>query len=247
MIKSNFNKVTIGLISSVLFVFIISFTYQANAQTPPPLIPTTTSGKYSNQDFGVQITFPNSWRATEVKTGAATTVSAFQQDQEITNGGSTSASVITLTMMPKPTEAYADPNLPADPKINCDVTSTSNANIHGMNALVTITECVGPDQEIKMKGYSFQTGRNLIILNYMAMPSSLYEGNVANFDSIADTLQIANTVGAPSGPQTSGTHPITNSSSAVPEFPVGVVVVLVVMMSFVAILGKTRLSNFNIK
>jgi hypothetical protein len=248
MTKYCFNKVTTGLIAAFLLVSIISFTDQANAQMQPGM-PSMITGKYTNSDFGVQMTFPNGWRAMETKTSTGASVSAFQQDQELSNGGSTSASVISLTMMTKPTTVYTDPNIPTDPKVKCDVISSDNTNINGMSATVTVTQCTGPDGDIKMKGYSFQTDKNLIYANYMAMPSSLYDGNVAIFDSALNTLQITNTIGAPSAPQPSSptTTENTTSSSAVPEFPIHVIIVFAVVMSMVAIFGKTKLSGFNIK
>jgi predicted secreted protein with PEFG-CTERM motif len=244
MQKFNFNKITSGLIVTFLLVTIVSFTGQVNAQAPPdmsniPGAPKMITGPYSNSDYGVQMTFPDGWQAMETKSSTITAVSAFQQSQESNTSGSNSATLISLTMMPKPTTTYADPNIPTDPKYKCDTLSSDNTNVNGMSAVVIVVHCTSPDGDMKLKGYSFHTDKNLIGVNYMAMPASLFDSNVATFDSAVQTLQIANTVGAPSSSPTATQNP--TSDATVPEFPT--IASLILAVSIFTITGFTMISR----
>jgi predicted secreted protein with PEFG-CTERM motif len=243
MQKFNLNKVTSGLIITFLLVTIVSFTGQVNAQAPPNM-PGVITGQYSNADYGVQITFPDGWTGMEV-TGStgSTTVIASKMSQESSNAGSPGFSMI-LNMMPIPkTTTTTNPNIPNDPKVKCDTPSSDNTNVNGMSAIVMVLHCSSPDGEMKMKVYSFYTDKNVISVMFSAMPSSLYDSNVATFDSSVNTLQIANTVAPPSAPQS--TPPATTqnptSNAVVPEFPT--VASLILVVSVFAVIGFTMISR----
>ncbi len=249
MQKFNFNKVTSRLIVTFLLVSIISFTGQVNAQTPPNM-PGVITGKYSNADYSVQITFPDGWTGMEV-TGStgSTTVIASKMSQESSNAGSPGFSMMLNMMSIPKTTTTTNPNIPNDPKVKCDTPSSDNTNVNGMSAIVMVLHCSSPDGEMKMKVYSFYTDKNVISVMFSAMPSSLYDSNVATFDSSVNTLQIANTVAPPSTPQSASPTTTQNptSSSAVPEFPIQVIIVFAAVISMSLLLGKTKLSGLNIK
>lgn len=238
MQKINFNKVTYGLITAFLLVTIVSFTGQVNAQAPPNM-PAMVTGKYSNSDYGVQVTFPDGWQAMEIKTSSGTSVIASKMSDSSTAGSPTST--IALNMMPMTTSTIeTNPNIPTDPKFKCDTLSSDNTNVNGMSAIVVVVQCTSPDGDMKMKSYSFKTDKNLISVSYIAMPSTLYDDNAPAFDSAVNTLQIANTVSAPSVPQsTPSANPTTNS--AVPEFPT--IASLILVMSVFAVIGFATISR----
>jgi hypothetical protein len=109
--------------------------------------------------------------------------------------------------------------------------STSTNTVNGLNLNVLTTDCSGTSSSgnpiaTKSKTEAIQTGSANIVLSYRANPSSGFDSQVATFDSMVGSLQIANAAQAP----------------AVPEFPVPVIgLVVAIMVGTVVLLGRTKI------
>lgn len=208
---------------AVVLLVMPEITISASAQAPPSM-PTIT-GKYTNSDYGVQMTFPDGWQAIETKSPGGVSVIA-EPPQANGSQGSMASTIIALSMMPKSAVIRPDPNMPEDPQVKCNTISSDKTNLNNMSALVTVTQCSGPNVDIKMKGYSLQTDMGVIYLSYITTPSNLYDSNVANFDTAVNTLQIPSTTAAP----------------AVPEFPASAGIVMAIIIGLAILVTRTRMS-----
>lgn len=228
----------------------------ASAQYPSGgNMPQMITGKYANSDYGVSMTFPDGWQTMETKAQTGTNVLSMMP-QSGSNQGSSTGTMMMLNMMPKPSGSPpANPNVPTDTSVKCNNISSDSTTINGMSATVIVMQCSGPNVDMKMKSYSFQTAQNLVYTSFIATPSSLYDGNVGTFETAVNTLQITNTVAVPSAPSSAASTPTSPSSNATaqsstnsattPEFPTTVGIVMVIITGMVILVTRTRSSFFN--
>lgn len=192
---------------------------------------TPVNGTYTNSNYGVKITLPDGWSGFEMKsTSGNTRVMIAPGGYQTGQGAPRPPITISMSMTPissTTSNQFMQRNMQG---MTC-TNSTSTSTINGLSLNVLTRDCSGTDQngnpiEMKSKSETIQTGTANIVLSYRANPASDFDSQVATFDSMVGTLQIANTSQAP----------------AVPEFPVSVVgLVVAIMIGSVVLLGRTKI------
>lgn len=233
------------VLAFVAIVFISSsiFVTQASAQQPQSGqyqgqggqgfqgIRTPVNGTYVNSNYGVQVTLPDGWSGFEMKrTSGSTSVMVAPGGYQTGQGVPRPPITISMSMIPlssTTSNQFMQRNMQG---VTC-TNSTSTNTVNGLNLNVLTRDCSGTDQngnpiEMKSKTDTIQTGSANIVLSYRANPASGFDSQVATFDSMVGTLQIANTLQAP----------------AVPEFPVPTIgLVVIIMIGSVVLLGRTKI------
>ena len=205
---------------------------QANAQTggggfanQQPL--QVFSGNYTNSDSHLQISFPANWTGGVFQGRNANVLTirvlpnGFSQGQgfggapysmtlRIVTKNSTSANA-TNSMVP-----FGQPgqgrNFQNRANLTCTNSTPQSQTINGMSGSVVTVQCTSSAFSFQTKSYYFQTPEKTFALSFMARSASDYNAYLPVFDKTANTLQIANTIEAP--------------SIVVPEFPVAIVVII---------------------
>lgn len=195
---------------------------------------TPVNGTYTNSNYGVQITLPDGWSGFEMKrTSGSTSVMVASGGYQTGQGVPRPPITMGMSMMPKNSTTSA-PQFPpvfrTQPGITCN-NSLSNSTANGLNFNIVTVDCSGTNAngdavETKSKYEMTQTDSAYIIFSYRANPASGFDSQIATFDSMIGTLQIANAAQAP----------------AVPEFPVPVIgLVVAIMIGSVVLLGRTKI------
>ena len=156
------------------------------------------SGKYVNDDVGVQITFPDGWSgiAMETPQGTMATVSPGGMESQGTMG-----QAMTL-MMSEKAKVDSPPTDPTQGKSKCDTPTTKSTTISGAQATETVIICTDDDgNKIKAKIISAQTETHWISVMFVS-PESEYNGAVGKFDDSVKTLNILNVMETESPPDT---------------------------------------------
>lgn len=192
---------------------------------------TPVNGTYTNSNFGVQITLPDGWSGFEMKsTSGNTRVMIAPGGYQTGQGVPRPPITIGISMIPINSTAstqFMQRNMQG---VTCS-NSTSTNTVNGLNLNVLTTDCSGTSSSgnpiaTKSKTEMIQTGSANIVLSDRANPSSGFDSQVATFDSMVGSLQIANAAQAP----------------AVPEFPVPVIgLVVAIMVGTVVLLGRTKI------
>lgn len=238
--------ILLGLIG-IVFVAGSLFAIQANAQYQGqgsggqgfqgPVNP--VSGVYSNTIYGVQMKIPDGWAGFEMNnTSGSTTVRIAPGGLTIGPGIARAPITISMSMIPinASNPAPQFPPTRVQQGITCNNSPFSTNTVNGMNLNMTIVSCSGTNANgdtvaTKAKYEMIQTSSAYIILSYRTNPDSGFDSQVATFDTMAGTLQIGNALQAP----------------VVPEFPVPVIgLVVVIMIGSVILLGRTKIFPNNI-
>lgn len=193
---------------------------------------TPVNGTYTNSNFGVQVTLPDGWSGFEMKqTSGNTRVMVASGGYQATQGAPRPPITIGISMIPKSSTPFTPQFAPRNMQgITC-TNSTSTNTVNGLNFNEVIVDCSGTTSSgnpisTKAKYEITQTGTANIILSYRANPSSGYDSQVATFDSMVGTFQLAN----------------TSQASVVPEFPVPIIgLVIIIMIGTVIVLGRAKI------
>ena len=195
---------------------------------------TPVNGTYTNSNYGVQVTLPDGWSGVEMKqTSGNTRVMIASGGYQLGQGVPRPPITMGVSIIPKNSTTSA-PQFPPifriQPGVTCN-NSTSTNTVNGLNLNVVTADCSGTNANgdavtMKSKYEMTQTDLAYITFSYRANPSSGFDSQVATFDSMVGSLQIANTVQTP----------------AVPEFPVPVIgLVVSIMIGTVVLLGKIKI------
>ena len=224
--------VAIVFIAGTIFATQASAQYQGQGGQGFQGTRTPVNGTYTNSNFGVQITLPDGWSGFEMKqTSGNTRVMIAPGGYQTTQGTPRPPIIIGISMIPKSTTTFTPQFMPRNMQgLTCN-NSTSTNTVNGLSFNEVIVDCSGTTSSgnsiaMKSKYEMTQTGSANIILSYRTNPSSGYDSQVATFDSMLGTLQIANASQAP----------------AVPEFPVSIVgLVVAIMVGTVVVLGRVKI------
>ena len=200
---------------SLLFVstIMISLTSATAFGQSYPSVPQMeeVSGKYSNDDVGVRITFPDGWSgiAMETPQGTMATVSPGGMESQGTMG-----QAMTL-MMSEKAKVSSPPTDPTQGKSKCDTPTTKPTTVSGAQGTETVMTCTLDDvSKIKEKIISSQTETHWISVMFMA-PISDYDGNVGKFDDSVKTLNILNVMDSGNEPAPVEEEPGTTTEPGV--------------------------------
>jgi hypothetical protein len=191
---------------------------------------TPVNGTYTNSNFGVQVTLPDGWSGFEMKsTSGNTRVMIAPGGYQTGQGVARPPITIGISIMPS---SSTQPQMMSRNMqgLTCTNSTTTNT-VNGLNLNVLTKDCTGTDTngnsiETKSKIETAQTSSSNIVLSFRANTSSGYDSQVATFDSMVGSLQIANAAQTP----------------AVPEFPVPAIgLVVAIMIGSVVLLGRTKI------
>lgn len=190
------------------------------------------SGAYSNSIYGVQIILPDGWAGFEMNNTSGST-SVRIAPGGLTVGPGIARAPITISMIMIPINASNPapqfPPVRIQPGVTCNNSPYLTNTVNGMSLNMTTVACSGTNANgytvaTKAKYEITQTNSAYIILSYRANPDSGFDSQVATFDTMVGTLQIA------------------NAASAVPEFPVPAIgLVVAAMIGSVVLLGRTKI------
>ncbi len=192
------------------FVLLVSTSAAtAFAQTMPGF--EEVSGKYTNEEAGVTITFPDGWTGAAFDTGESTLVTAAP------GGMSEEGKAMILIIADKSSveEAPTDPSDAQDDSgIECTTPSFQPTTVSGVRGVEAIVECTDEDGEMtKIKIVSAETETRWISAMYSS-PSAEFDADLGAFDTAVDSLSLTGAVDSqiPSGSMDDGgTTPTTMS------------------------------------
>lgn len=198
---------------------LIAIANTASAQGVPAVPPAKEiSETYLNNQVGLEITLPDGWTGSEIPSVNGTTSVMASPDAFGRDSGNLTnimmVSIIEKTGKEENTvpESAHRPNVPEDREIECEWVEAEPVQINGMEGVMTIIDCALNGGEVyKTKMYSFQSKERFYMVTYTSNSGAGYDENIGVFDDSVDTLTIENTMEA----------------SAIPEFPVAVIMVAV--------------------
>jgi len=173
-----------ALIVAAAFVS-ISNIGMAAGQTMPGMV--EVSGTYTNEENGVEITFPDGWSGFEIATGEslmAVTSPGGLSEEEVTTS-------MTLLITDKGNRDPQDPNSFSQESIDCPPATVSSTSVAGVQGYEAIVEC--PSTNTKVKMVSVGTEDKWIVVMYSA-PTAEFESNVGKFDAAVDSLSVQGAV-----------------------------------------------------
>jgi len=185
----------IGALILTAAVFSIPNVGLAVAQMPAM---TEVSGTYTNDDFGVEITFPDGWSGFEIEASGATIVTT-------SLGGmseSDPATMKTINMIIADKSQNKDPRDPAsfsNDVDDCNDPTVQSRTVAGVQGIEATIECPSTSQKLRM--VTVETSSNWIAVMYMA-PNADFESELPSFDSAVASLTVqgaVNTEGSSGG------------------------------------------------
>ena len=188
---------------------------------------TPVNGTYTNSAFGVTVTIPDGWSGFEMKRISGTTSVMIAPGGFHMQQGQRSPIMMMVSMYPRNSTTPSPQFLPRNMAQNeiCNNDSNTTKTVNGMSLDDIIIDCSGP-VTIKTEYDVAKTDSSYVILGYRANSTSNFDSQLAAFDSMLGTLQIANAAGAP----------------AVPEFPTPIVgLAVAIMIGTVVILGRSKI------
>jgi hypothetical protein len=186
----------------------------AKAQAPSISLPKSISGNYSNSDAGIQISLPAGWSGNEISSSNMLTAI-------VAPGGlmtQTNSTILMAINVSDKKQSDNSPPLPQPPNTSkqpdCNQTSsaspspsssssssatatttTTTIKLSGVNATETVMQCtLDNGSSMKLKVDALQTDKKWVTVSLMAIPPSVYDSEVAAFDSSVKTLKVANAI-----------------------------------------------------
>lgn len=229
---------TVTLLGFIAVAFLVSsmLASQASAQQYPSQsgnrqfqgTRTPVNGTYANSAFGVTVTIPDGWSGFEMKrTTGTTSVMISPGGFHMQQGGQRSPIMMMVSMYPRNSTTPAPSFIPRNMAQNeiCNNDSNTTKTVNGLSLTEIIVDCTG-QATIKSEYDVAKTDSSYVILGYRANSTSNFDSQVAVFDSMLGTLQIANAAGTP----------------AIPEFPTSFIgLAVAIMVGTVVILGRSKI------
>src|SRR5579875_2030771 len=208
--KVLFSVLAAAVLFSILCCVAFSFlTTPASAQMPNIYLPKTIMGNYSNPDFGIQISLPAGWSGNEISSSNMLTAI-------VAPGGlmtQTNSTILMTINVSDKKQSDNNPPLPQPPNTSkqpdCNQTSsasslssspsatttTTTIKLSGVNATETVMQCtLDNGSSMKLKVDALQTDKKWVTVSLMAIPPSVYDSEVAAFDSSVKTLKVADAI-----------------------------------------------------
>lgn len=161
---------------------------QASAQMPPGM--EQVSGKYVNEDAGVEVTFPDEWSGFEMEGSFGTLVA-------ISPGGMSESDPETMKTISLIISDKSQNRDPSDPSSfsqdvdDCNDPSIKSRTVAGVQGIEATIDC--PDTSQKFRMVAVETSSNWIAVMYMA-PSADFDSELASFDSAVSSLKVQGAV-----------------------------------------------------
>src|SRR5579885_1147826 len=198
------------LVASISIISMAVFSATpAKAQAPSISLPKSISGNYSNSDTGIQISLPAGWSGNEISSSNMLTAI-------VAPGGlmtQTNSTILMTINVSDKKQSDNNPPLPQPPNTSkqpdCNQTSsasslssspsatttTTTIKLSGVNATETVMQCtLDNGSSMKLKVDALQTDKKWVTVSLMAIPPSVYDSEVAAFDSSVKTLKVADAI-----------------------------------------------------
>ena len=220
--------IAITLVACSMLASQASAQYQqsGNRQFQGTRIP--VNGTYTNSAFGVKVTIPDGWSGFEMKrTGGTTTSVMIAPGGYHMQQGQRPPVTMMVSMYPRNSTTPVPQFLPRNMAQNetCNNDSNTTKIVNGINFTEVIMDCSG-QVTIKSEYAVAKTDTSYIILGYRTNSPSNFDSQIATFENLLGTLQIAN----------------VSTISPVPEFPTYIIgLFMTIMVGTVVILGRSRL------
>ena len=143
------------------------------------------SGTYSNEDAGVEITFPGGWSGFEVAQTSDTTLVATSADG--LSGDPETMATISLLITAKGVQDVNDPSSLTQDVVDCNAPSVSSRTVAGVQGTEVTVECPSTAQKFRM--VAVETADNIVAVMFMA-PTSDFDSNLAAFDGTVSSLSV---------------------------------------------------------
>lgn len=168
----------------------------AQMQAPPGSL-TEVSGKYTNEQVGVEVVFPDGW--TGVETSFGSTLSVSVRDPSTANSDFPKS--MSLSVVPK-VEAMDAAQAKAEIEktdVECNDPTIRSIEVSGKSGQEYTIECTRPDgTQYKMVGAFVFTESRQVTLLYMAKLAD-FEADEDKFDAALKTLKVEGAVDAEGG------------------------------------------------
>jgi hypothetical protein len=217
----------------------------------------TVAGNYTNSDARMQIMLPDNWTGSvfENRNNTLTTIRVVpngipQSGQgfrtpdsmviRIVNkdmaSGSNSTSPFTMTGQSGQNRNFQfrsnTTNFQNRTSTTCTPSTPQPITINGMSGIIFSGDCSSPNFTFKYKSYAFQTLNKAFQISLMSSSSADFDKYMPAFDKSVNTLQIADTIQAP--------------TVVTPEYPIAIVgVVLAMAVGSVLVIMRTRNSRMS--
>ncbi len=173
-------KALAGLLVLLLSASVVS----AYAQMPPGM--QEVSGKYTNSDVGVEVTFPAGWSGFEI-TGSFGTLVATSPGG-MSESDPTTMKTINLMIVEKSEDLDpSDPGSFSNDVENCNAPSFVSRTVAGVQGVETTVEC--PETSQTYSVVLVETSSHFVLVMYMA-PTSEFDSASGSFESTVDSLKV---------------------------------------------------------
>ena len=157
------------------------------------------SGTYTNEELGVEITFPEGWSGFEVSQTSETTLVATSPGG-LSEPDPATMKTINLLITAKGGRDASDPSSLTQDVSDCNQPSIQSRTVAGVQGTEVTVECPGSGQKFRM--VAVETVENIVAVMYMT-PTSEFDSNLSAFDSAVASLSVqgaSGTGGVPSTP-----------------------------------------------
>jgi len=179
------------VVAMLLFSFLSNGMITAAAQTMPGM--TEVSGKYTNDNEGVEIVFPDGW--TGFETSYSGTVAASVIEPSTKN--SDFPKLITLAVVPKAqakTAEEAKQSMETQSDVKCNDPTTADITLSGKSGKQYTMDCSRADgTNYKIKGAYVMTESRMVSIVYMAKTAD-FAADEGKFDAALNTLKVEGAV-----------------------------------------------------
>jgi hypothetical protein len=180
------------VVAMLLFSFLSNGMNTAAAQTTMPGM-TEVSGKYTNENEGVEIVFPDGWTGFETSYTGTVAASVI----EPTTKNSDFPKIITLAVVPKAqakTAEEAKQTMEAQSDVKCSDPSTSDITLSGKPGKQYTMDCTRADgTSYKIKGAYVMTESRMVSIVYMAKTAD-FAADEGKFDAALKTVKVEGVV-----------------------------------------------------
>ncbi|MDH3313273.1 MAG: hypothetical protein OEM28_09045 [Nitrosopumilus sp.] len=157
------------------------------------LIPTEFSGKYINEDIGLEVQFPQGWKGVKLKQDDMYVASAMSGVPTKSFSSEINPNFAMMTVVTGDLDKMLE-----IPEPECDTPYPPGKilELNGMKAVEFTGKCLEPTMNAKLKliGYLFATNDDFIDIGYASGSDETYDKKLSKFRESLETVKISNTI-----------------------------------------------------
>ena len=157
------------------------------------LIPTEFSGKYINEDVGLEVQFPQGWKGVKLKQNDVYIASAMSGVPTKSHSSEINPNFAMMTVVAGDLDKMLE--MP-EPECDTPYPPAKILELNGMKAMEFTGQCLQPtmNAKLKMTGYLIATNNDFIDIGYVSGSDETYEKEISKFLESLETLKISNAV-----------------------------------------------------